>query len=110
MADERADVHVGDNDPWQLKIINGYLALGATFVGDDEYEARVEICKTCPLFGNVRLPGGLVVEGCTDCGCPTATKPKVRKYYNPLKFKTITVDCPKGHWDRLNSKLSTNEF
>lgn len=95
--DEKS-VNDTDSGEWEVELINGYLALGATFVGDAAYQHRVDTCRTCPKFGKVRLPFGTLVEGCTVCGCPTATKPKVDRYFHPIKFKNITVDCPEGRW------------
>lgn len=83
---------------WQEDIINGYLEFGATFVSEEEYQRRLSICKKCPKFGLVTLPGGRRVDGCTECGCPATTKPRVLKYFNPLKLKTIKVDCPDELW------------
>jgi len=37
-------------------------------------DARVKVCSECPLAGKVEVMG-INMDGCTECGCPFATKP-----------------------------------
>lgn len=89
------------SDNWIETLINGYLSIGAVFVTDDQYNERIEVCSGCPHKGFVDLPLVQSVPGCTLCGCPLSTKPKVRSYFHPIELRKITVDCPDGRWPEL---------
>lgn len=87
--------------------INWYLENFGELVSDEQYERRLTICKSCPFLGRVNV-GGHDLEGCTKCGCPTSTKPKVKHYFNPRKFKKITVECPIGKWADVDQLFDQN--
>ena len=79
-----------------MEQLGDMLRLGAEEVTQEEYERRVEICRACPHLGQVRPVPLLEVEGCTICGCPTATKPRFKilprqsgKEGTPLTAKEI---------------------
>lgn len=74
-------------------------------VSEAEYEKRLEVCRGCELAGQVGIPmpgGPISLEGCTECGCPFATKPKWKKYFSfkELRIKEATCPHPQGNrWD-----------
>ena len=84
-------------DSYVSGTINWYLENLGTLVSDEHYEARLEICKKCPSYGKVNVAGN-IMDGCTECGCPSSTKPRAKEYFNPRQFKKITVECPLGKW------------
>jgi len=59
-------------------------------VSDEEYNRRIEICRTCPHFtpNNPDLPErARQQERCTLCGC-----------YMKYKSKLRSQHCPEGKW------------
>lgn len=95
-------------EAWETDLINGYLAVGGKFVSEDHYKQRRSICEGCPRFGKVRLPF-VETMGCLECGCPVSTKPRVYKYFNPLRLRVVTVECPLGKWADIDN-LFNNEI
>lgn len=89
-----------DNEPWAIEAINYYLSVFAVMATEEQYKERVNICKGCKFFGVVEIPGA-VVDGCTICGCPVATKPRVVKYFNPAKLRIVKAECPMELWPEL---------
>jgi len=91
-----------------VRLISWYLKIGAVMVSEEEYERRVEICRGCDRWGTVELPGlsGVVrVAGCEECGCPTSTKPRVDRFFNPKTLKREEVKCPLGKWENEELKF-----
>lgn len=88
------------SDSWAVDAINYYLSVFAEMATEEQYEERVKICRGCEFSGMVSVPGAMV-EGCTKCGCPTETKPKVVKYFNPAKMRIVKAECPVGKWPEL---------
>jgi hypothetical protein len=63
-----------------LAALAGFTLAGFPVVSNEQYEARLATCSTCPL----KDPSSWV---CTDCGC-----------YLTVKAKMATENCPKGKW------------
>ena len=87
---------------WATDIINWYLANAGELVEEELFLARASQCINCPHYGLVEIPGKNV-NGCTLCGCPTETKARVNKYFNPFRMRREIVTCPEGKWGDLNS-------
>lgn len=71
-----------------------FVRSGGKPVDKDQAEARIQICKGCPMFGKVQPKEGLIMDGCTVCGCPSATKPYYETYFR-IKGKereNLTLD------------------
>lgn len=81
-------------DSWVTGAINRMVAMGGEKVTEAEYNQRVEICKGCDKWGKVRPLPMLELDGCTLCGCPTATKPRFRKYFSVTRMKIVEAECP----------------
>lgn len=83
--------------------LNWYLKNFGKMVPTDQYLDRLDVCAGCPKLGTVTV-AGIDMKGCTECGCPSETKPRVKHYWNPVKMKKIKVECRLGKWaevDRL---------
>lgn len=87
-----------------------YAKMGGELVTREQYIDRLEVCAKCPSRGEVKIPVPAVVglrlkvatlPGCTECGCPFATKPQVRSYLSAQGIKTVT--CPLGKWEDVDS-------
>ena len=62
-----------------------FIGRGGEMVDDKTYDKRMKICESCPHFGKVdinffdgALPVSIKMEGCTICGCPAATKLRMK--------------------------------
>lgn len=66
---------------WILKQTIGYINRGGKPAPIEQSEARIAICKKCPLYGEVEPLPGMKTAGCTNCQCPSATKPRMLEYY-----------------------------
>lgn len=53
----------------------------------EQAEERMKICQGCEFRGLVEPLPTLKMEGCTKCGCPLATKTKMRKIKRELNAK-----------------------
>ena len=62
---------------WAFTKMFNFVRAGAKLVKKEQYQARIDICKKCPRFGIVEPIDGIKLEGCTECGCPAITKPKI---------------------------------
>ena len=65
---------------WTQKQLTKKVANGGKLVGDAQAKARKAVCATCPKAGKVKVPVGMFTieaDGCTECGCPFATKPHI---------------------------------
>lgn len=82
-------------------IINWYLKNHGEAVSGDQYKERLKVCESCPWMGDVNVFGEKM-KGCTKCGCPSSTKPRFRKYFNPTKLKTIWIKCPLEKWEQVD--------
>lgn len=83
---------------------------GGKLVAEEHKEARLAICQGCTLLGQVEPLPGLVVEGCTACGCPSATKPFMLNYFSPTQGHMVTVECahPDGSkWEEIDQQFKT---
>lgn len=81
--------------------IQFYLKFGGSLVTEEQYQERVAICKACPKFGKVSIiliNGVAQTDGCTECGCPTATKPRAYKYFSFYKPGMVKAECPEQLW------------
>lgn len=57
------------------------IAEGGEGVDEATYKRRKAICAECPLFGEVTITTPVTsfkMPGCTHCGCPTATKGRMK--------------------------------
>jgi hypothetical protein len=89
------------------KLIEFALA-GGKSATKEHYEARLEICKACPHYGQVQPIPMLHMDGCTLCGCPAATKPK----YLTLPRLKDNVDTPLSIAEllQLKTNFSNQDF
>lgn len=96
--------------------INVGLRLGGEQVSHEQYKARLEVCHRCELAGTVRIDlpfRKLELEGCTECGCPFATKPKWEKYFSFEKLRIIKAQCPHpegNKWASADSAFSQTKI
>ena len=81
---------------WAMAKIMEASFAGAVLVSKEQYDARLEICEGCPHKGKVEPLPKMLMDGCTLCGCPFATKPKyfsipraADKEGTPLSFEEI---------------------
>lgn len=81
--------------------LNWYLKNFGTMVPMDQYLARLDVCAQCPELGKVTVIN-IEMDGCTKCGCPSETKPRVKHYFNPKKMKKVKVTCPLGKWAEVD--------
>lgn len=79
------------------KTILGYLEAGGSLVDDGEYERRRRVCSDCDRSGVVWIPGG-EAPGCTECGCPFATKLRANEYFSLLDMELKKSECPLSKW------------
>lgn len=82
--------------------INAMVKLGGTRVSDEEYQRRLEICRGCELVGTVEVMGHQF-EGCTECGCPLATKPLWQEFFSVKAFKFVEAKCPHPNGDKWSA-------
>lgn len=57
------------------------IAEGGEAVDQKTFEFRKSICSQCPYFGEVIISTPITsfkMPGCTKCGCPTATKARLK--------------------------------
>jgi ribosomal protein L37E len=57
------------------------IAEGGEAVDQKTFEHRKSVCAACPLFGEVTITTPITsfkMPGCTKCGCPTATKARMK--------------------------------
>lgn len=79
------------------KTILGYIEAGGSLVDDAEYERRRTICNVCDRAGRVWIPGG-ETNGCTECGCPFATKLRANEYFSLADMALKKSECPLSKW------------
>lgn len=60
---------------YAFKLLFDFVKVGGKSATPEHAAARKKICDSCPLFGVVEPVPGLKMNGCTQCGCPSATKP-----------------------------------
>lgn len=77
--------------------ILGYIKAGGSLVDDAEYSRRREICDHCESAGTVWIPGGSA-PGCTECGCPFATKLRANEYFSLTEMEMKKSECPISKW------------
>ena len=77
--------------------ILGYIKAGGSLVNDVEYERRRQICDNCESAGTVWIPGGSA-PGCTECGCPFATKLRANEYFSLADMQLKKSECPISKW------------
>jgi len=94
------------------EIFASLVKAAGTVVSDEHGEARIERCKTlnggrpCQYAGIVEPLPAMKMEGCTLCGCPFATKPKMKT----IAGKTITCPHPAGNqWAEIDEKFLNNK-
>lgn len=83
---------------------------GGKLVPVQQAEARIEVCRGCSLSGMVEPLPGLVVEGCTECGCPFATKPYMFNYLSPSQGKIVLIECPHpegNKWEVIDQQFKS---
>ncbi len=119
-------------DEFVKKQFRDFVKCGGVPVSKENAEARINICKGCDKFGKVEPKKGLIMDGCTVCKCPTATKPYYKTYFRikgkerePLtmeeliqikvgnKENTIEVvaECPHeqgNKWEQVDKQFDKN--
>lgn len=98
------------------RILSSTIKQGGTLVSPEQAIARIEVCKgnpetgakKCDFAGVVEPLPFLKMEGCTNCGCPFATKPHMETYFSISKLSIITTECPLKRWEEVD-KLFKNE-
>jgi len=75
------------------KLLTEVIKAGGTLVTEHTYRDRLAICHRCNKAGTVTVLG-MQFDGCTECGCPFATK--LRAGFHPLDGGK--VKCPEGKW------------
>ena len=80
---------------WIKETFSEVVQLGGKLIPKEWGDARVEVCKKCPLYGMVKplKSKALEMPGCTKCGCPSATK----AYMKTILFKKIKCPHPEGN-------------
>lgn len=64
------------------KQFRDFVRCGGKPAKKGQAEARInEACRGCEKFGIVEPEDGIKMEGCTVCGCPSATKPHYLTYF-----------------------------
>ena len=76
------------------RVFRDFVRCGGVAAKKEHAEARIEICRACPMFGIVEPKEGVKMEGCTVCGCPAATKPWYLSYFRirGKERKSLTVE------------------
>lgn len=78
---------------FKVKTLFKFLAAGGTYVSKEVAEKRIAICVTCPKYGKVKPLDNLPsMKGCTECGCPTATKPHMKTLPRPANKMGKTLN------------------
>lgn len=103
--------------------LSSLIAEGGEAVDQKTFEQRKAICAGCPLFGEVTITTPITsfkMPGCTKCGCPTATKARMKTIKRlkgnedkPLSapelgqkalgigdFELVTITCPHPEGDK----------
>jgi hypothetical protein len=75
------------------RLLTEVIKAGGTLVPEQTYRDRLAICHRCNKAGTVTVLG-MQFDGCTECGCPFATK--LRAGFHPLDGGK--VKCPEGKW------------
>ena len=88
------------------EVLTRRILQGGELVSDEQAAERLNRCKTlengipCRYFGPVSVAGLIFPEGCNACGCPAATKFRMKNITDPLTRAAITaaggdpeIDC-----------------
>lgn len=88
-------------DNFVISTINKMVALGGTKVSEEVYQKRLEVCRACVHYGEVQPLPYVVLDGCTICGCPSATKPRFETNFSLSRMKVVKTECPDkvNKWD-----------
>lgn len=88
-------------DNFVVSTINKMVALGGTKVSQEVYQKRLEVCSGCEHYGKVEPLPYIVLDGCTICGCPSATKPNFETNFSLSRMKVVKTICPDkvNKWD-----------
>lgn len=87
---------------WIAKRFAEIIKKGGTLVSEEQAEARLNECSTCPHAGVVEPVPGLEMEGCTICTCPFATKAHMfdifrsKDHEEHLTFEEVAEIIAKG--------------
>lgn len=83
--------------------IRQYTRIWGEMAPEKLAKTRQEICKGCDMAGKVKIPLPRIrqgwpefttMDGCTKCGCPFATKTKVKRYFSLVRMRVVKADCP----------------
>ena len=94
-------------DEYAAWAIRQYTKIWGKMAPEKLVQARLKICGGCSKAGKVQVPLPQIkagwpalaeLDGCTECGCPFATKPRVLRYFNPAAMKVQTAKCPLDKW------------
>lgn len=87
------------------KVFEWMRELGGV-VSDDWEAARAAECDGCEYNGEVEPLPGIIVPGCTHCGCPFETKRTMRSVFGILKIKCTH---PHGNkWSQIDKFYFNN--
>ncbi len=101
------------------KILEERILSGGELVSNEQFDARVNFCKTrlsgqpCEYFGPV-FPGGIeFIEGCQACNCPMITKAHMKSITDPIMAQmfqggSTEIKCkhPEGNfWEQIDAKF-----
>ena len=84
--------------------LEGVILSGGSLVSNDQYLDRISVCSGCPFKGEVTPLPLLTFNGCTKCGCPFSTKPKMKTYFSLKRLKMVKAECPEQKWESVDAK------
>jgi hypothetical protein len=82
---------------WAANRLAQLIIEGGEVVSIGNFEARKRICEGCELYGKVEPLPGIILDGCTKCGCPTATKAKLFSVNSEAVAAMINLAAKPGH-------------
>jgi hypothetical protein len=96
---------------WAKDMLYKQVMNGSELVTYENYLDRMDVCKGCKYNGIVDVPlVGIKDNGCTKCGCPFATKARIKTVVNPITqtiLNTETVECTHedgNKWEDVDKK------
>ena len=94
---------------WAKERLYKLRMAGGELVDSETAKKRLDVCNSCEFKGVVEIPViGITDIGCTVCGCPFATKPLMKTYFDMEKMEFIIAKCPLevNRWDFSKEKNS----
>ena len=66
-------------EQWRNQKMLDLVSAGAEKVPEEWAMERIKVCQGgCEYYGTVEPLPKMKMPGCTECGCPSATKPHLR--------------------------------